>query len=187
MHAMIDIESLSLHPMMAWILSIGLVKFHPARKQGTFFSTRLWNLAEPNQEGMTPAISRDTLDWWLQQDELARMELVESPKTEYKIAFQELMDEIKDCVSVWARGPQFDLLNIWNQAGGMGILLPVDMKNWRDSRTLSDWYGYEAYEEFVDTHCKSFNRTKHSAVDDAAIEAAFVQHCWSLQPVPGIE
>ena len=93
-------------------------------------------------------ISAKTLNWWMQQpDEKARanFELVTiDDMHSLKTAGQHIVNEFgrmtkgfdKQEVEVWARGPQFDVVNVETLLTQLGFEVPWDYNMVRDLRTL---------------------------------------------------
>ena len=175
---MIDIETLSLHYQCSWILSIAVVPFINDWERA--MHSESWpplaiKLRDPEtveQKLIPRVVDSTTIDWWMADErEAARRELAKLPEMDYDQGLQRVVNYINAADHVWARGPQFDLSNIWAQAALRNIEITKLPYAWRDSRTLSDMYGHADYIEFI----KRVNECPHSALHDARAEVEFVQ------------
>lgn len=179
--ALIDIESLSLHATNAWILSAGMVIFDPQEPPGEFQAARFWNFGDPPFSDFTPVASRETIDWWFADARANARRQFTSARTDYRRALEELYLMLEPCRYCWARGPQFDLSNLWNQMRYLKVPIPkcLETYQWRDSRTLSELYGMDAYRHYVKGIASGMGADAHHALDDARLEATFVQQCFA--------
>jgi hypothetical protein len=115
-HVMIDIETMSLHPSKALILSIGLLEFDPT---STVEGLRIGRheIILPDIEGqliLGRHVDRDTQKFWREKPVEARAHWAEYSGERCHIP--RVLDQVREFVStakcVWAKGPQFDLSNL---------------------------------------------------------------------------
>ena len=175
---MIDIESLALHYQCSWILSIAVVPFNPDwtpvadAENWPAFAVRFGDPENAAYRQVPRVVDSKTINWWMADErEAARRELAKLPEMDYDKGLTEVARYVNAANKVWARGPQFDLSNVWAQCALLNIAITKSPYNWRDSRTLSDAYGHSEYVEFV----KRVNECPHSALHDARAEIEFVQ------------
>ncbi len=120
-HVMIDIETMSLHPHNALILSIGMIEFDPTGNSGAdpIADLRIGErkLLLPDLEaqlGLGREVSAITQKWWMDQSPEARKHWAATGNTREHLS--SVLYRIRsfcagrDCV--WAKGPQFDLSNL---------------------------------------------------------------------------
>lgn len=114
-HVMIDIETMSLHPHNALILSVGMIEFDPT---STIYGLKIGakklivpDLAE--QILMGRHVDPATQKWWAEQSDEACEHWLEA--CEHWTA-DSTVEDIRDfCASakyIWANGTQFDLSNL---------------------------------------------------------------------------
>lgn len=175
---MIDIETLALHPQFAWILSAAVVPFctdgsrPPILESWPAFAIRFGDDVREHPRQIPRVVDSSTLLWWFDDARAAaRSELAKLAEFEYTEGLQRIADYIAAADNVWARGPQFDLSNIWTQCSMRDIEIKKTPYQWRDSRSLSDLLGSKAYREFMERA----NKCPHSALHDAIAEVEFVQ------------
>lgn len=175
---MIDIETLALHNQFAWILSVACVPFCPdgsrlpVMESWPAFAIRLGDDAQGAARQVPRVVDSSTINWWFADErEAARSELAKLAEFSYSEGLQRVADYINAANNIWARGPQFDLTNVFTQCSMRDIEITKTPYNWRDSRSLSEIYGDANYREFM----KRANALPHSAMHDAIAEVEFVQ------------
>lgn len=167
-HAMIDLETLSTNPN-ATILTVGGVKFDPYTNiepaQGMYFRVDVDSQTEMGRDVM-----QDTLDWWGKQDPEIMEEALGDKD---RISIDEMIKTLnKWCVGVdvfWCQGPLFDYAILQNLYGQMGVPVPWNYWQIRDSRTLFSLVPRDPSE----------TRTGlHNALEDCYFQAKKVQRVY---------
>lgn len=137
---MIDIETASTQPNAA-ILTIGAIKFNrqdqllPLSKLKTFYRRIDLNSCE----NLNLRISKDTMDWWDQQNEEARYEAFTHPdRIQLGQALREFVDWFGDPKIVWANSPAFDCVILINAFKLCKLKAPWNFWQERDCRTFYD-------------------------------------------------
>jgi hypothetical protein len=164
-HAMIDLETLSTNPN-ATILTVGGVKFDPHTNaepsQGMYFRVDVDSQTEMGRDVM-----QDTLDWWgKQDDEIMEEALGDKDRVSIDYMIKTLN---KWCVGVdvfWCQGPLFDYAILQNFYGQMGIPVPWNYWQIRDSRTLFS---------LVPRDKNEIRTGLHNALEDCYFQAKKVQ------------
>lgn len=141
---MIDIESMSLHPHNALVLSVGMIEFDPNGSELLIGRKRSLVLDWREQIYLGREIDPKTQAWWANPalKEAAKFWL--EPESVYSIGvvLQETMDFCRNARSVWANGTQFDLSNLTGLAKQKGFGDLWFYRAPRDARTY-----YEEVEE----------------------------------------
>ena len=164
-HAMIDLETLSTNPD-ATILTVGGVKFDPYTMaepaQGMYFRVDV-----DSQTQMGRDVMQDTLDWWGKQDPEIMEEALGDKD---RITLDEMVKTInKWCVGVdvfWCQGPLFDYAILQNFYTQMGMPVPWNYWQIRDSRTLFSLVPRDPNEKRTGLH---------NALEDCYFQAKKVQ------------
>lgn len=164
-HGMIDLETLSTNPN-AVILTVGGVKFDPFTKtepsQGMYFRVDVDSQTELGRDVM-----QDTLDWWGKQDPKIMEEALGDHD---RINLQQAIKTInKWCVGVdvfWCQGPLFDYAILQNLYGQLGVPVPWNYWQIRDSRTLFN---------LVPKDPNEVRTGLHNALEDCYFQARKVQ------------
>jgi hypothetical protein len=122
-HVMLDIETMSLHPHKALILSIGMIEFDPAPLKQLFVGKRsLLVLDIPAQLALGRRVDVSTQEFWAKQPYEASRHWVDAD--EHHSPHEAIGLVQKFCegrTRVWANGTQFDLSNIIGLAEDIGI------------------------------------------------------------------
>ena len=164
-HAMIDLETLSTNPN-ATILTVGGVKFDPHTAvepaQGMYFRVDVDSQTEMGRDVM-----QDTLDWWGRQDPEIMEEALGDKD---RISTSDMVKTLnKWCVGVdvfWCQGPLFDYAILQNFYIQMGIPVPWNYWQIRDSRTLFS---------LVPKDPNEVRTGLHNALEDCYFQARKVQ------------
>lgn len=174
MDAMIDIESLGLGPRVV-VLQIGAVLF--GRDEitiGGFPEVNRFSVDLDLQSQIDGGrkIDASTLMWWLTvaPEEARRRVFVERAPRPINAALADLSSFLRGVERVWARGPQFDLVNLESLYTDLGMGVPWSYRAVRDSRTL-----LEFAESAPDITLLEAEGPAHVGVADAAREAMQVQ------------
>jgi hypothetical protein len=114
-HVMIDIETMSLHPHNALILSIGMVEFDPSPIEGLVIGERKLFLPDLEaQLGLGREVSASTQKWWMDQSPEARKHWAATGNTREHLSsvLYRIRSFCADKKCIWANGTQFDLSNL---------------------------------------------------------------------------
>ncbi|MHB6324057.1 3'-5' exonuclease [Klebsiella pneumoniae] len=176
-HLMIDLETMGNKPN-APIVSIGAVLFEPSTGElGTEFY-RVVSLKSDVDGGAVP--DPETIIWWMQQSEQARMAICDKDAISISAALIKLNTFILDNtdidkVQVWGNGATFD--NVILRASYDRELLPCLWKFWndRDVRTIVELGRAIGINPRRDI---PFDGDMHNALDDAKHQAKYVSVIW---------
>jgi hypothetical protein len=183
MHVMIDLETLGTR-VNAQIVQIGAVAFE-AKSGGRIGEKTGFNVFVRIQDG-AGTIDHDTIAWWLEQDNGARMGLSQGLKSESCMPIHLALDSLAqwphnvlgmangwdDIEGVWSHGATFDIAILTAAyAGILGAQPPWHYRLPRDTRTLFWAATGDPKPPVVDTT----GTTQHNALDDAVIQAQQVQ------------
>jgi 3' exoribonuclease, RNase T-like len=170
---MIDIESLSLGPHPV-ITQLGLQAWNLADASeyiGTPLHTYL--PIDPQISSLIPSrkVSGDTLIWWMEQSDAARMAFKESRGNDvdelfslmrhFVRRFNTITNEGTADYEIWARGPQFDLVAIESLLFQCGIPAPWAYDKVNDLRTLMHLANLKTKDVPMPT-----GLVRHNALDD---------------------
>lgn len=140
---MMDIESLDLGPRSV-ITQIAFIAFDLDDPDTLIRQVEEYLPIQP-QQFLGRTINSDTIIWWLQQDDASRNRFVQNKGND--------MDELQSLVNsvgrklsqvledsadyeIWARGPQFDIVNIETLLDDCGEKIPWKYDRVRDLRTM---------------------------------------------------
>lgn len=138
-HVMLDIETLGTRPGCA-VLSIGAVEFDP-RGDGERNSLYC-DIDAVDCQRFGLAIDADTVKWWMQQPDKARMAAVNGGSTlpaalGHLSAWLHPMTKLR----LWTNGINFDLPILEAAYRACGITVPWSYRDGRDVRTLMELAG----------------------------------------------
>jgi hypothetical protein len=140
-HVMIDIETMSLSPNNALILSIGMIEFDPTKIDRLL--TGAQDLILPSLEQqllLSREVSKGTQKFWREQkSEASNHWTREGGRTNLSAVFRTVEMFCRDKSRVWAKGTQFDLSNLVElnrQLGGDGQDALWHYQAPRDMRTF---------------------------------------------------
>ena len=164
---MIDIETLGVSANCI-VLTVGAAKFNPDTLSAPIEDFYM-RLSIDEQEKMNRCSEADTIDWWLKQDDAVRTEAFDPDnRIDIATALTELSEFVKGSRSVWAQGPQFDLVILENLYQQYGMTVPWRYSRVRDSRTL-----FAVWDDLRDMDPEG----KHNALIDCYNQIIGVQHC----------
>lgn len=136
-HIMLDLETMDAESNKSAIVSIGAVEFD--FKTGYVNNIFYKKIDLRSSLDMGFIISPETIYWWLQQNEPARLELV-SKENVYPISkvLQDFSDYINSFNNpyIWGNGISFDISKISAAFHICNIPIPWNFRNERDVRTL---------------------------------------------------
>jgi 3' exoribonuclease, RNase T-like len=135
--AMVDIESMSVHPSNALVLSLGVVGFE-IKDEGPVFGKRYdWVFDLPAQLRMGRGVDPDTQAFWAKQPFEAAAHWMNSAGA---VPIARALNEIAECLiqyeTVWANGIVFDIGNLETLFRSTQIAVPWRYNAVRDARTI---------------------------------------------------
>lgn len=166
---MVDIETMG-NQSFSSIISIAALEFNlETGKTGKEFHMNI--SLESNMElGLNP--NPDTIMWWLQQNEQARIDLA----TSFKVTINEALMKFRDFCSkeynVWGNSARFDLGLLQNAYNRLLINIPWDFRKERCVRTLVSF----APDIKVNY---SYTGTAHNALADCYNQVGYCSTIWN--------
>jgi len=154
---MVDIETLGLERDAA-IISIGAVEFDTHGLGETFEASI--NLTSCQDAGLN--IDAGTLEWWLEQDDVAREQLTGGDDLGRVLPKFVAWYRQCDAEEVWANSPSFDCEALEYAGDAVGVQMPWQYYEERDYRTLTSLPVAPDAEQ---------DGTEHDALDDAKHQA----------------
>ena len=165
-HYVLDLETMGKGPRAA-IVAIGCVRIENLQITGDFYHR------VPLRSSMECGLQVDasTIQWWLEQEEAARIEITGCSATElphalgWLAAFMGVNDgqPPSKTALLWGNGSSFDNVIVGNAFDACNIPRPWMFWNDRDLRTLLALY--------PEAKAVRFEGTKHHALHDAQHEA----------------
>ena len=139
---MYDIESLDTGPRS--IVSQIAYQAFPTDDPETVLGKAVVYLPIQPQIELKRTVSADTLVWWMQQSEEARQRFAMSTGDEFetlpallRFVTRKFIEIVGDkSYEIWARGPQFDIVNIESLMADVAVKVPWRYDRVRDLRTL---------------------------------------------------
>jgi 3' exoribonuclease, RNase T-like len=137
---MVDIESMSLHPHNALILSIGMVEFNPRAPQLQLGRRCLILPSIAQQAALCRHVDPKTQSWWAAQAPEAKEHWLNPPGLRRPLigACNDVWIFLQSAKRVWANGVQFDLSNIVGLFGQLDLDTPWHYRAPRDMRTFCE-------------------------------------------------
>jgi hypothetical protein len=143
---MIDLESLDTGPRSV-VTQVGVIAFQMDDPDTEIRRIGEYLPAQPQMELFKRTVSYETILWWMQQDDAARNKLKESAGNDSEVLLalvrsvhRKLSDLIRSVgeanVEIWARGPQFDIVNLESLFVDCGLAAPWRYDTVMDLRTL---------------------------------------------------
>jgi len=177
---MIDLETLDTGPRSV-ITQVGIIAFPIDDPETEIRRISEYLPAQP-QIVLNRTISFETVLWWMDQEDIARKRLKESSGNDMEqlLAFvrsihRKLSDLIRSVgennIEVWARGPQFDVVNLESLFIDCGQSVPWKYDTVMDLRTL----GRLAKVETKDVDREGL--VPHVAIEDAKFQIRFYVEC----------
>ena len=161
---MLDIEAIDTRPTSA-IMQIAACYFD--RKSGKIGKTFFENIDLKSciQKGLT--VSGDTLYWWFEQSDNARMSMIKKPRGKIENVLKRFKTFTKDAETIWCHAT-YDFPIINNAMVVCGIK-PMNFLSARDIRTVADLAGIKV---------RDFKRegVHHTALDDCKFQVEYVKH-----------
>ena len=166
-HIMIDLETLSTR-MNAVIIEVGYCLFEPTGDGVDFSATFRLDVEEQIDTGRS--MTWKTIQWWMKQDEAARMKIAD-PQGYEIFGIEAFLDEFSNVIpwgsieGVWSHGAGFDIPILTDLYASAGLKEPWHYRTPRDTRTLFSLSPMEMVPATM----------KHSAEADAIAQALTVQ------------
>lgn len=169
-HAMIDLETLGTKPNCV-ILTLGAIKFNTLTAD------------EPNngiyqkfdidqQDKLGRSQDESTIEWWGKQAKNIQDEAFgEDGRISLEQCTKELNKFLVGVDVVWAQGPVFDIVILENLYQQLGLPLPWNFWQIRDSRTL--------FSLLPEDPRKAIRQEAHNALADCYFQAKCVQKAYS--------
>lgn len=159
-HVMVDIEVLGV------IASIGAVEFDSRGVHTQFY--RVIDQTSALLAGLL--IDRGSIDFWRKQDASALGPLLNSgSKVSLKQALEGFAGFVDHNTWLWAKGPDYDCIELKKCYDACGMQVPWSFRNMRDVRTIMALSGVVPAKAI----------TKHDALCDASAQATTVLAAYS--------
>jgi len=169
MDIMVDIETLSSAPDAA-IVAIGAVTFNDGSIPAKDFVRQTFTMAIHARSAQITGgrISGDTVAWWLQQPEAARMALFDDPQTmtEALAGFSQWVKGQGEAPRLWGNGASFDNVALRSAYDRAMMDTPWEFRADRCYRTLKALRPDIPFEP---------HGTHHNALDDAFAQATHAE------------
>jgi hypothetical protein len=162
-HLMLDLETLGTTPDSV-VVSMGAVFFDEHRLGGEFYA----RLDMQQQLRVGRKVSASTLQWWLKQNEAARLEAAKDGDV-IELALTQFVMFVNSNNAepvLWSNGPAFDAVIIESLMVQFHISVPWKFWNLRDFRTFKEFVAGNAPLEKTGV--------AHNALDDAKAQAKYV-------------
>ena len=165
-HAMIDLETLGTKPDCV-ILTLGAIKFDPFTNEEPH-SGLYQKLDIDEQDKLKRTQDESTIEWWGKQTQSVQEEAFSE---EGRISLDQMTKEINKFLVgvdvVWAQGPAFDIVILENLYQQLGLPIPWNFWQIRDSRTL--------FSLLSKAPGKAIQQEAHNALADCYYQALSVQ------------
>lgn len=156
---MVDLETLGREPGTA-IVAIGAVSFDMGRGVTDEFEASV-SLTDCQRQGLS--IDAETLEWWLDQSDVARSQLQGGDELNSALRDFEMFVREHNIENVWANSPAFDCAILRRAYEIVGREVPWAYWEERDYRTIREVLGTWPTE--------GQDGTAHNALDDARYQA----------------
>lgn len=134
-HGTIDLETLDTKPG-ATILSLGAVKFNPLSDDEPHSELYI-KIDLDEQDGLGRSVSDDTLAWWAKQDASIMEEALDP---EGRMSVEDTLKQLSKWAVgldiIWGQGYGFDMTILEDLYRSVGVPIPWNFWQIRDSRTL---------------------------------------------------
>ena len=169
MDIMVDLETLSSAPDAA-IVAIGAVTFNDGSIPAKDFVRQTFSMTIHARSAQITGgrISGETVAWWLQQPEAARLALFDDPKTmtEALAGFSQWVKRQGETPRLWGNGASFDNVVLRAAYDRAMMDAPWEFRSDRCYRTLKVLRPDIAFEPYG---------THHNALDDAFAQATHAE------------
>ena len=171
---MIDLETLSTKPN-AVILSLGAVKFNPYNSYIDIDNGLDIKVDVDSQITLGRDVQEDTLTWWTKQPAEVQDAAFGLDNRASLASFVTMLNKAMVGVDhVWCQGPVFDIVILENLYKQLGVPVPWNYWQIRDSRTLFGVFG--------DPRTKN-RKEAHNALMDCYYQAIGVQGIYKQQNI----
>lgn len=171
-HVMVDIETLG-NTSNSVICSIGAVEFDIE----TGLNGRNFYVVIDIQSCLNNGLHVDgnTIEWWLKQNETARMAIISGFRFHIREALIEFSDFLKriggSTVQIWGNSNRFDLGILGDAYTKLNIHIPWNFRLERDVRTLVS-FAPEIKTQFLN------NGIEHLPIDDCKYQIRYCNAIW---------
>ena len=166
MHGTIDLETIDVTPT-ATVLSLGAIKFSPFDSSEPHSELYI-KIDIDEQDALGRTTSDSTLEWWSKQNKKVREEAFDQKGC---MSVNDTLKQInKWMVGVdvlWGQGYGFDMTILENMYRSVGVPIPWNFWQVRDSRTL--------FKCCKEDPRKSMQTDLHNALADAYFQAKSIQ------------
>lgn len=131
-HVMLDLKTMGNHHNSV-IVSIGAVRFEPTTGEKGESSYRKIDFASCLKLGLE--VNADTIEWWMQQNEVARMKVAKVKGTHISEVLVSFAKFIGKDDYIWGNSARFDIGILQNAYNKAEIDIPWDFKKELDVRT----------------------------------------------------
>lgn len=182
---MVDIETFATGPQAA-ITAIGAVIFDPFDEQPQVDEQDVFEVRIDLSKSRSPGvIDPATVDWWLKQNDAARLALIEPVgRVSLETGLQQFVDFVHAKVpggtfgpgflkkgTFWSNGPTFDERIMREAFARHGVLFPFHFRNSRCCRTMFDTATQLGWKPGKHETKGGLGLVAHKAVDDAIYQA----------------
>lgn len=185
---MIDIESMSLHPHNALILSIGMIEFDATSPDGLRLGARSLILPSIEEQlRLGREVSASTQKFWAEQPPAASEHWAKyaGERPDVRNASVDIRQFLANAKRVWANHIMFDLANIVGLCAQVGhtppwhYRAPYDMPSFCNEHPLTNgnWHKGDFHLD-DDPRCLPTNLIDHHPVDDSIRQAYRVWEHW---------
>ena len=165
-HGMIDLETLDTRPE-AVVLTVGAIKFDPFTREDPH-SEMYYRLDADTQAMAGRTVDDRTVEWWgTQPPEVWQEALGDDNRTYVADFIRDLQKWLVGVEVVWAQGYGFDMTILENMYRSVGVPIPWNFWQVRDSRTL--------FKCCKEDPRKSMQTDLHNALADAYFQAKSIQ------------
>lgn len=162
---MLDIETLATTPD-AVILSFAAVKFNEFANDNNYYDQLNLALDVDDQIALGRKVDQDTVDWWAKQP----IEIQEFAFKDQRTGLADFIHTLNKFIvatdRIWAQGPVFDIAILENLYRQIGMPIPWQYYNIRDSRTFIKALGTDIFHK---------RENAHDALADCKYQAGYIK------------
>lgn len=172
-HATIDLETLDTRPSST-VLSLGAVKFNP-HSMIEPYDELYFKVSIDDQDRLGRTVSDSTIEWWSKQDPKIMEEAFDQSNPNEVMTVEQALTSINKFVvgvdTLWGQGYGFDYTILEDMYRSIGLPIPWNFWQIRDSRTLFGLCNEDPR--------KRFQTDKHNALADAYFQSKAIQVAYS--------
>lgn len=172
-HATIDLETLDTRPSST-VLSLGAVKFNP-HSMIEPYDELYFKVSIDDQDRLGRTVSDSTIEWWGKQDPKIMEEAFDQSNPNEVMTVEQALASINKFVvgvdTLWGQGYGFDYTILEDMYRSIGLPIPWNFWQIRDSRTLFGLCNEDPR--------KRFQTDKHNALADAYFQSKAIQVAYS--------